>query len=164
MTWLIKLATGNPVALLWIAGAIVVAAGAAGASGAWTVQGWRLDAAKAKFATFQAQVKALGDVAVAEAKATELADIERKWRIDNENSKLRIDVAALANRLRDARASGGILPAPAPGAASPDRIAFDRPNLERTLQQLDAGVSAIVAEGDAAVTDLDSARKWAADR
>lgn len=42
MGWLLKLATGNPSTLLWIAGAIALAAGAAGASAGWTLNGWRL--------------------------------------------------------------------------------------------------------------------------
>jgi hypothetical protein len=38
--WLLKLATGNPIALLWIAAVIALAAGGAG----WQLNGWRLGA------------------------------------------------------------------------------------------------------------------------
>ena len=38
--WLLKLAAGNPLALLWVAGAIALAAGGVG----WQLNGWRLGA------------------------------------------------------------------------------------------------------------------------
>lgn len=44
MGWLLKLATGNPITLLWIAGAIALAAGVAGATAGWQLNGWRLTA------------------------------------------------------------------------------------------------------------------------
>jgi hypothetical protein len=41
--WLLKLATGNPLTLLWIAGTIALAAGGAGTTAGWTLNGWRLN-------------------------------------------------------------------------------------------------------------------------
>jgi len=124
----------------------------------------RYDALNKEYAGFQAQVKANGEAAERETKRINTENAKKKEKIDNENIKLRADVAAIAKRLRDARAASGFLPPAASGSASPDRIAFDRAQLERTLQRFDAGVSGIVAEGDGALTDLNSAREWAADR
>lgn len=63
MGWLLKLATGNPITLLWIAGAIALAAGAAGATAGWTANGWRLNAkiadVKVKLANAEARIAVL---------------------------------------------------------------------------------------------------------
>lgn len=125
------------------------------------VQSARLASCKQEFAGFQAQVKALGDVAEAKAKATELADKAKKEKIDRENIRLRSGNADLARSLRDARAGSGYVPAAAPGARNPATACFDRPELERAVQQLDAGVSGVVEKGDQARIDLDAAREWA---
>ena len=86
MGWLLKLATGNPITLLWIAGAIALVAGAAG----WQLNGWRLNSqiadVKVKLANSEARVailepandKCAADVkdvrqAFAELKAAEVA-------------------------------------------------------------------------------------------
>lgn len=87
-------------------------------------------------------------------------DKAAKEKADAESKKLRADNAALSKRLRDERARSGILP-PAPATAKrPDAITFDRASLERALQRLDDGVSGIVAEGDQARIDLDTAKRW----
>lgn len=44
MSYFLKLFTGNPLMMLWIALAIAAASGAAGAAGGWSVNGWRLGA------------------------------------------------------------------------------------------------------------------------
>lgn len=63
MGWLLKLATGNPITLLWIAGAIALAAGAAGAAAGWQLNGWRLNSTiadlKVQLANSQARVAIL---------------------------------------------------------------------------------------------------------
>lgn len=61
--WLLKLATGNPLTLLWIAGAIALAAGGAGGTAGWHLNGWRLGAeiadTKVQLANTQARVDVL---------------------------------------------------------------------------------------------------------
>lgn len=146
----------------WIAVAAAVAFLATGI--ALKVQTERLATKAQQFEAFKAQVTAAGKAAELQAKAKTQADQANQEKTDHENATLRRDVAALAGRLRESRASSGILPAPSPGAPSPDRITFDRTQLERTLQQLDAGVSGLIAEGDAAVTDLNSAKSWVKNR
>jgi hypothetical protein len=125
------------------------------------VQGARLDACRAEYASFVADVKAKGEAAQKAAKAQETADKRRKERADAEAKRLRADNATLAASLRDARSRGGYLPRPATGSASPDRITFKRAELERAIERLDAGVSGIAAAGDDARIGLDAVRAWA---
>ena len=47
MTWLLKLATGNPLLILWVAGGIFLVGLTVGGGVAWTLQGWRLGTALA---------------------------------------------------------------------------------------------------------------------
>lgn len=125
------------------------------------VQSSRLASCKQEFAAFQADVKAKGDAAIKKAKRIETENNAKKERIDRENKRLRADNVRIAGELRDARSRSRFVPEAAPGARNPERATFDRAELESAIQRLDAGISGIVAEGDAARIDLDAARKWA---
>ena len=126
------------------------------------VQTSRLTSCKQEFATFQAQVKALGEVAAAKAKAQETADKLAKEKADHENQALRADNAALSKRLRDARARSSYVPAAAAGSSHPDAACFSRADLERAIQQLDGAVQSLIEQGDQARIDLNTAKSWAA--
>jgi len=159
--WLLKLATGNPVTLLWIGGGLFAAGLLMGGGSAWTVQGWRLDSAKTKYDLFVAQVKAVGDAQEAAAK---LKDAENKTRMEKanaENARTRSALAVALNGLRNASSRGGGLSSPAPSAASPARTCFDPAKLDSALRKLDAGILGIVEVGSGAMIDLDSAKTWA---
>lgn len=73
----------SPIGRLVMAG---IAGAAIGFSGAWTVQGWRLDSAKAEHNVFVAKSEALGDQAKAEKLKKEqehekvLADVSKSWQ------------------------------------------------------------------------------------
>lgn len=58
ISWLLKLATGNPLTLLWIGGGLFAAGLAIGGSGAWTVQGWRMKAQETDWQTREAKINA----------------------------------------------------------------------------------------------------------
>lgn len=124
------------------------------------VQTARLDSCKAEYAAFVAQVKVLGEKAEREAKTKEATDLKAKEKSDADNAKLRTDNAALARRLRDARAGSRFVP-PAPASSRrPDAACFSRAELERTLQRLDDEISGIVEKGDNYRIDLDIAKQW----
>lgn len=128
------------------------------------VQTARLDAAKAEYAAFVAQTKAIGEAAAKAAKEREDADRKRKEDADAQLSRSRRDLAALGDAyrsLRDARRNGGFLSAPAPGAADPGRACLERAELERTLERIDAVGAGIAQEGDQARIGLDSVKDWA---
>jgi len=127
---------------------------------AW-LQTQRLDACKQESATFRAEVKAKGEAAIAEAKRIDAENKAKQEKINRENKTLRVDNRRINDELLNIRASRGYLPGPAASSRSPDRIAFDRAELESAIQRLDAGVSGIVAAGDADRIDLNSARRWA---
>jgi len=124
------------------------------------VQSSRLEAVKAEYAGFQAQVKAAGEVAQAKAKAKEAADKQLKEKIDNENKTLRANLAAASKRMSDARTSVRFLPAPTTGTVSPT-VTADRAGLEDALRNFDSAVARLVDQGDQAIADLNSAKQWA---
>lgn len=123
--------------------------------------GWYCETKKAELASFTAEVAALGRAAEQDASDAIKEALANKERTNAQNSALRRSNAALARSLRNERASRSILPPAAPTAKRPDRATFDRAELERAIRQLDAGVSGLVEQGDAARIDLDSAKAWA---
>lgn len=137
------------------------------------VQGARLDAAKQKLARVELEYKgfvsatrALGEQAKTRAKEQEIKDKKSKEVADVENKDLRreLDVRRIQLRNERARASTRIVPAPAAGAANPDRATFGRAELERALSGFVEEVEGLVGEGAAAVIDLNTARKWAQEK
>lgn len=139
----------------------------AGLGIALKVQSARLESCQNEYATFKAEVKALGEAAIRAAKQRELDDQKRKEQADAENAKTRRDMAGVYDaykRLRDQRAAGGFLPPAASGSSRPDRACFERAELERTLGTIDAGGAGIAKEGDEARIDLDTAKRWSATR
>lgn len=144
----------------------VIAAGVVilGLGIALKVQTSRLDALRTEYAEFKAGVKALGEAAIVSAKAKEAADQAKKEKSDAANAKTKRDLAGLYaayGSLRDQRARGSLLPEAAPGSSSPDRITFDRAGFDSALSGFDKGVTGLLAEGDGAITDLNTARSWA---
>lgn len=143
----------NPLLILAIlSGVLVVGLG---------IQTKRVESCKAEAAAFVAQVEANGKAAQKAADAKIAADKANKERTDNETTKLRAANASLARQLRDSRAASSFLPTTGSPAGRPDAITFDRAKLERAIQQLDEGVSGVVARGDQAVIDLNLSLKWA---
>ena len=122
---------------------------------------WHCEKGKREHAVFVSNVERLGKEAKAAAELKAAADLKAKEKADAEAKRLHADNTALAQRLRDARARSGVLPPAAPTAKRPDLITFDRAELERAIQFLDAGVWGIAKEGDEARIDLDVAKRWA---
>lgn len=147
--------------ILYAALAALVVIGGASLFG--YVQTQRLASCRQEFQAFQAQVKAIGDAAEIAARKQEASDKAKKEKIDRENIQLRRNNAILAQRMRD-NAGRSVLPAAAPGSGRPDAACFQRTLLDDALRKFTQGTAGIAIDGDAAVTDLDSARKWAAER
>lgn len=162
MNRLVGLITGNPTLLLWLALGSFALGLASGAGGAWTVQGWRLDAVQAKFDGFVTITKAQGEAAEKLAKAKADEDKRNKERVDREYQTTIAGLAADVKRLRDDRARSGYVPAAPAGSRSPDLACFDRAELEQALRRFDEEVTGLFAEGDADAVGLNVARSWAA--
>lgn len=162
MNRLVGLITGNPTLLLWLALGSFALGLASGAGGAWTVQGWRLDAVQAKFDGFAATVKAQGEAAKKLADATAAEDKRKKESSDHEYQSRIASLTADNQRLRDARARSGYVPAAPAGSRSPELACFDRTELEQALRRFDEGITGLFAEGDAQAVGLNVARRWAA--
>lgn len=162
MNRLVGMITGNPTILLWLAAGAFALGLASGAGGAWTVQGWRLDAVQAKFDGFVTTTKAQGEAAEKLAKAKADEDKRNKERVDHEYQTTIAGLAADVKRLRDDRARGGYVPAAPAGSRSPGLACFDRTELEQALRRFDEEVTGLFAEGDADAVGLNVARSWAA--
>ena len=162
MNRLVGMITGNPTLLLWLALGSFALGLASGAGGAWTVQGWRLDAMKTEFDGFVTTTKAQGEIAENLAKAKEAEHKREKEIADHEYRTAIAGLAADVKRLRDDRARGGYVPAAPAGSRSPGLACFDRTELEQALQRLDDEISGLIGEGDADAVGLNVARSCAA--
>lgn len=141
------------------------------------VQTSRLEVAKQEFATFKAEVKVLGD---AQNEKTRLQDIEnrkteaaaklRKDKSDAENQRVKANLAgvyAAYRSLRDGNSGSGKLPNSAGAATfapSAARSCFDSPEFIGAIRSLETGILGITQQGDQAIVDLNTARKWAQDK
>jgi hypothetical protein len=130
----------------------------------------KLKQLQSDFDTFKGGVEALGKAAEKRTKEVNEANAKRKKDADAENGKTKRDLAGLYlayQRLRDQRANAGsgLLPKPRPDAPSPDRITLDRAALDRGLAEADgvlqSGAAKILLRGDQAITNLDTAKRWA---
>ena len=152
----------SPLGRLAIAGAI---GAAVGFGGAWKIQTGRLDTVKAEYNVFKGGVAALGEQAKANAARIEAENKLRKGVADAENDKTKRDLAgmyAAYRSLRDTRSPGGsLLPATPADSASPAVAAFDRTGLDRALSDFDQSVTGLIEQGDEAIADLNTAKRWA---
>lgn len=161
MNRLVGMVTGNPMVLVWLAVAAFALGALTAGGAAWRVQGWRLDAVQSKFDGFVSTVKAEGEAADKLAKATAAANKKAKESSDHEYEANITALVADNQRLRNARASRGYLPAAASGSRSPETVTFDRAKLQQTLRHLDDGVSGLIDSCDKDAIALKVARVWA---
>ena len=118
------------------------------------------DGIRAEYAEYRTKVATAAQAAAEAALKRTIEDEKRKEKVDVENLRLRADLDATTRRLRDARRDSSFVPPAAANAPSPANATFDRAKLERAIQQLDDGVQELIAEGDRAIVDLDTAKKW----
>ena len=153
---IVSLVTGNPMLLIWGALAIF----ALGGTAAWTVQGWRLDAAKNEHKAFVAQVKALGDVQNEKAKAADQLHASIVKEKDLENSVLHDRLNIAAKRVRDTNTRVSLVPPNPKGSTNPNLSCFDRAELDNALREFSRSTSEIAIEGESATIDLYTGKKW----
>lgn len=155
---------GNPYALLalWCFGLVC------GALPAWNYQAVRLDvvaAARDKaIADHKAYVATVTAQGVAAKKLADMQAQNAKRIKENSDHAYQTAIARLnsdVRRLRDDRSRTSYVPAAPAGSGRADLACFDRAELERALQHLDAGLSGLIAEGDADAVGLSAVRDWA---
>ena len=149
-----KMIVGNP----WALAALFALGLAFGGSGAWWVQGLRLDALQA----FVATTKAQGEAAKKLADATAAEDKRKKESSDHEYQTTIASLRADVKRMRDARAGSRFVPAAPAGSRRVDLACFDRAELERTIRDFDTAIQGLVDQGSADAVGLNVARSWAA--
>lgn len=138
--------------------AIALIGAAAGFYGKIHHDGYEQGSAEVQTKWDAANRKAEGEARAKEAAdklAKEKTDAEHKAAVDRLNAsiaKLRAD----ADRRRAA-----FLPAAPAATASSDTACFDRPQYLGAYGSLVEGLRGLANEGSQAVTDLDSAKKWA---
>ena len=141
-------------------GALAALLAFAGMGIALKVQSSRLASCKQEYADFKADVKAKGEAAIENARKIDQENAKRKEKSDAERKRMVIANADLARRLRDS-ASESSLPRPAADTGIPETACFRRADLDAAIQRFTTGIAGIVTQGDAAVTDLDNAKRWA---
>lgn len=161
MSWILGKVLNSPVLILWIALASFAVGLTSGGGAAWAVQGWRLAAVQSKFDGFVSTTKVLGEAAQTEAERKTKEDKLKKEKADHENNTTVAALRAANKRLRNSRSSSSFLPPTSTASLRPDRACFDRPKLERALQQLDAGLSPSIEGCDVTRIGLDTAKRWA---
>jgi DNA-binding helix-hairpin-helix protein with protein kinase domain len=124
------------------------------------VQSSRLEACKQEFATFKADVQAKGEAAQREAAVKNAENAKRKEKSDAERKRLIAANTNLADRLRD-NAARSSLPEISGTAGVAETACFRRTDLDAAIRKFTAGTAGIAAAGDAALADLDNARRWA---
>ena len=148
MGYLLKLFTGNPLTMLWIALGIAAVAGASGGAAAWKVQGWRLDAVKNEFAAFVSNVEVEGEKA-------KVRKIEKESKDAKTIAAAVSDRDAALKRLRLAQAGAGrgsVSLAP-PAAAGSREICFEPEAFASAIDRFRERVTGIVIQGEEAAID-----------
>ena len=121
----------------------------------------RATAIQADFDVFVAQTKAKGIAAESAARAKEAADKLKKETADAQNKAAVADLNATLERLRAEHSRSDLVPAAPAGSSNPSLACFDRPELIGALRRFEEGIEGIAAEGDRAIADLDTAKRWA---
>lgn len=129
---------------------------------------------KSRYDAFSLDVKQRGLAAQKRADAKREQDQLAKEKTDAETKRLRADLTTATRQLRDAgaraRADSGrsILPAITTSPGRPDRITFDRAELDNALREylgtrgsLLEETSGLIIEGEKGRVELNAARKWA---
>jgi hypothetical protein len=161
MNKLVNMIVANPLVLFWLVGGSFALGLATGFSGAWWIQGLRLDALRAEHKTFVTTIKMQGDVAkkVADLRAEE--NKRNKESSDRDYEKTIASLRADVKRMRSEHSRSSFVPPVPTGARRSDLACFDRVELDRTLRELDAEISDLIEEGDKNAVGLNIARSWA---
>ena len=122
---------------------------------------WRAGKWEKDYYTLEADVKAKGEVAKAQAKAKEAEDKQKKEAADAENAKTVIALTADNERLRQQRATRSYLPPASPGAGKPETACLNRADAERAIRDFVEGAGRLAEEGDRAIVDLNTDKRWA---
>ena len=136
----------------------------------WWVNGWRWESKyqklDAQYQSFSQGVARLGEQAKAKNALQALNDLKAKERADEQNRMDHARDAAIIARMRyDTDSARGSIVPPAPaGSKCPEgQACFDAAELERAERTRREAVRGLVDEGTAIATDLNTAKKWAAE-
>ena len=138
-----------------------VAALVVGLGVAVKVQTSRLEAVKTEYTKFKVEVEVLGEAAQKAADAQKASDKLRKEKADAYNKKVVADLNITVKRLRDERAGSSLLPPAPAGSRSPEIAAFNRAELDGALSSFVERTANLIAEGNKATVELDTAKAWA---
>lgn len=152
----------------WMLVVLGIGGAGLGFSGAWYIQGLRLDAAKHEltavknsFNEFKDKVKETGDAAQKAADKRAADEKLKKEKSDHEYETRITNLNADVKRMRNARSGGNFVPSAASTAQSPDRACFSKAELEQSIRNFDQGIQRLVDQGSADGIALDVAKHWA---
>ena len=116
---------------------------------------------QAQFDKFVSDTAQLGKAAQEKADKQQAEDKQRKEDADRENQTTIAALNADIKRLRNRESSrGNILPPAAPTSRSPETACLDRSEFESAYRQLVTGLQAVGEDGDKAIVDLNTAKRW----
>jgi hypothetical protein len=126
-----------------------------------------LNIGNSRLESYQIAVKAVGQ-AQEDRTLRRIKDDKRIKKEADDAYKTKFGSVVTRNRALLAKlrkdTGGSVLPPVPAGAASPDRAAFDRAELDRALREFTSGAAELIGEGDKAVIGLDTAKGWAAEQ
>ena len=116
---------------------------------------------KREHASFVAEIRS--QAKEQERRNKDRADKEKhaKEQADAKVKNDRTNLLHTIQRLRDERARASSVPTAPANASRADLACFDRAELARAVDNLEAGVEELVREGAEATIDLDGAKGWA---
>ena len=123
------------------------------------VQTKRLEACKAEFQVFKAEVERLGLEAKEKAKQVEAQDKFKKEKADEDLRKLRSLNDDLSKRVRD-NAGSSFVPSTGSVTGIPETACFNTEALDGAIKRFAERVTGITEQGQSAITDLDNAKRW----
>lgn len=133
-----------------------------GFAGAWNWQSSKVEAITVKYSSFVEDTKILGKAAEADTKAKDTRNQSNKLKADHENTLALATLRTDIKRLRDSRASSSYLPSAPSTTSDPDKICFDRTELDQSIRDFDKGLQVLVDSGSETTVNLNTAKQWAA--
>lgn len=104
----------------------------------------------------QTTIKELASIQAVQATEKQ-RQVKNKKKADAENKRLRSDLATANQRLRDKIAGSNFTG----NSGNSESVCFGRTEFDRAIRNFVEGVGRIAGKGSEAITDLNTARKWA---
>lgn len=117
-----------------------------------------------EFSAYRGVVVALGKIAEKDKETKETQDKSSKEKADANHDRTVAALNKQLTRLRANAASRSFVPPTGPATESPGLACYDGGELDRAIRTFDKGASELIGKGATGITEINSARQWAASR